>query len=249
MDKNMKKNLRILLTDDNKEFSDNLKDILELKGYEVLMAHDGFKALEIIKDNKVDLILMDIKMPVMNGVETYKQIKTIVPSTPVIMMTAFALEELIQESLQEGAFACLRKPLDFEQLFTTIENALPHGSMILIVDDDVDLCSNLTDMLGRKGYSISVAFDCVTALEKVKVNKFDIMLLDMKLPALNGFETYQAIRKVCPDIVVIIITGYASDMEEMVTAVREQGAYTLLEKPIQIDSLLKLLENIQKSKK
>ena len=119
--------------------------------------------------------------------------------------------------------------------------------MILIVDDDKALCSNLTDILGQKGYSISVAYDSSTALEKVKMNKFDIMLLDMNLPALNGFETYQAIRKVRPDLVVIIITGYLSDMEGLVKAVREEGAYTLLEKPIQMDSLLQLLEKIQKN--
>ena len=162
-------------------------------------------------------------------------------------MTAFALEELIQESLQEGAFACLRKPLDFDELFRTIENALPHGSMILIVDDDETLCKNLDEILSQKGYNVSVAYDSKTAFELVRMNKFDIMLLDMRLPALNGFETYQAIRKIRPDLVVIIITGFLSDMEELVNAVRERGAYTLLEKPIQMDTLLNLLEKIQKS--
>jgi len=101
----MKKTFTILLTDDNKEFVQNLSDILELKGYKVLTANDGFQALDIIRVTPVDLILMDIKMPVMNGVETYKKIKKISPVTPVIMLTAYALEELIQESLQEGAFA------------------------------------------------------------------------------------------------------------------------------------------------
>jgi DNA-binding NtrC family response regulator len=89
-------------------------------------------------------------MPVMNGVETFKKIKKIKPTTPVIMLTAFALEELIQESLQEGAFACLKKPLDFDELFATIEQAIPNGSMILVVDDDENLCQNLLDVLAKK---------------------------------------------------------------------------------------------------
>jgi two-component system, NtrC family, response regulator HydG len=242
---NMKKNIRILLADDNKEFSQNLGDILELKGYNVLFAVDGFQALDIIKATPVDLILMDIKMPVMNGVETFKQIKTINPTTPVIMITAFALEELIQESLREGAFACLRKPLDFDELFSTIENAIPGGSMILVVDDDVNLCQNLHDILSDKGYHVSTAFDSTSALDKVKKTRFDILILDLKLPPLNGLETYLAIRDFNPEIVVVIISGFISEMETMVETIKKKGAYTLLEKPIQIEKLLDLIEKIE----
>jgi len=241
----MKKTFTILLTDDNKEFTQNLCDILELKGYSVLTASDGFQALDIIKVTPVDLILMDIKMPVMNGVETYKKIKRITPETPVIMLTAFALEELIQESIKEGAFACLKKPLDFDELFTTIEHAIPNGSMILVVDDDENLCQNLMDVLSEKGYRVTVAMDSTTAIEKVRKGIFDIMLLDMKLPPLNGLETYLKIRRLCPRIVVVIITGFLPEMEHMISMTRKNGAYALLEKPINIDNLLSILERIE----
>jgi two-component system, NtrC family, response regulator HydG len=119
--------LKILLTDDNTEFSLNLKDILEVKGYEVFIANDGFSALEFVKHNPVDLVLMDIKMPEMNGVETFKKMKFSSPDIPVIMLTGFALEELIRESIQHGVYGCLSKPLDFDELFSTIENALSDG--------------------------------------------------------------------------------------------------------------------------
>ena len=244
----MKNKFTILLTDDNGEFAQNLSDILELKGYAVLIASDGFRALEIIKETPVDLVLMDIKMPVMNGVETFKKIKKITPITPVIMLTAFALEELIQESLNEGAFACLKKPIDFDELFSTIENAIPNGSMILVVDDDENLCQNLLDILTQKGYRVSVALDSISAIEEVRKNVFDIMLLDMKLPPLNGLETYLIIRRLCPGIVVVIITGFLSEMEEMIKMIRKNGAYTLLEKPIVIDNLLHILEEIENMK-
>jgi CheY-like chemotaxis protein len=220
-----------------------------LEGYAVLIASDGFRALDIIKSTPVDLILMDIKMPVMNGVETYKKIKQIIPATPVIMLTAFALEELIQESIQEGAFACLKKPLDFDELFTTIQNAIPKGSMILVVDDDEHLCQNLLDVLSAKGYRVSVAMDSFSAIEKVRNNVFDIMLLDLKLPPLNGLETYLTIRRLCPRIVVIIITGYVPEMEDTINMVRKKGAYALLEKPIDMDHLLSILAEIETGKR
>ena len=244
----MKNKFTILLADDNGEFAQNLSDILELKDYAVLIASDGFQALDIIKETPVDLVLMDIKMPVMNGVETFKKIKQIAPITPVIMLTAFALEELIQESLREGAFACLKKPIDFDELFDTIEKAIPNGSMILVVDDDENLCQNLLDVLTQKGYRVTVALDSTSAIEKVRKNVFDIMLLDMKLPPLNGLETYLTIRRLCPGIVVVIITGFLSEMEEMVKMIMKRGAYALLEKPIVIDNLLHILEEIESLK-
>ncbi|MGA3012942.1 MAG: response regulator [Bacteroidales bacterium] len=241
----MKKTFTILLTDDNKEFVQNLSDILELKGYKVLIANDGFQALDIISVRPVDLILMDIKMPVMNGVETFKKIKSISPVTPVIMLTAYALEELIQESIQEGAFACLRKPLDFDKLFTTIEHAIPKGSMILVVDDDENLCRNLLDILQQKGFRVSYALDSLSAIEKIKTTVIDILLLDMKLPPLNGLETYIQIREICPQVVVVAITGFLSELEHMVKMVQQNGAYALLEKPINIDNLLSILRQIE----
>jgi DNA-binding NtrC family response regulator len=245
---NMKKNFTILLTDDNREFTQNLSDILELKGYSVLTASDGFETLDIIKAAPVDLLLMDIKMPVMNGVETFKKIKKINPDLPVIMLTAFALEELIQESLHEGAFACLKKPLDFDELFATIEHAVSKGSMILVVDDDEDLCQNLMDVLSQKGYRVSIATDSISAIEKVRKNVFDIMLLDLKLPPLNGFETYLTVRRLCPNIVVVIITAFLPEEKEMVNTLKKSGAYALLEKPIDINNLLSVLEQINKLK-
>jgi two-component system, NtrC family, response regulator HydG len=241
----MKTNFRILLTDDNQEFTQNLHDILELKGYGVVIANDGFQALEIIKSSKVDLILMDIKMPVMNGVETYKKIKVITPGTPVIMLTAFALEELIQESMKEGAFACLKKPLDFDELFATIDRAIHSGSMILVVDDDESLCQNLMDILTGKGYRVSIATDGSDAIKKVSENIYDILLLDMKLPPLNGLEVYLNIRSLNPKVVVIIFSGYSKEMVDMIDSIKKEGAYTLLEKPINIDNLLTLLERIE----
>lgn len=120
----MENQLRILLTDDNTEFSLNLKDILEVKGFEVFIAPDGFTALDFVSNNQIHLVLMDIKMPLMNGVDTFIKMKSIIPYVPVIMLTGFALDELIQESLRQGVYSCLSKPLDFNELFCTIDHAL-----------------------------------------------------------------------------------------------------------------------------
>jgi two-component system, NtrC family, response regulator HydG len=240
--------LRILLTDDNTEFSLNLKDILEIKGYDVYIANDGFSALDFVTNNPVDLVLMDIKMPVLNGVDTFKRMKSIIPDVPVIMLTGYAVEELINESLQQGVYGCLRKPLDFNELFTTIENAVPQDMMILVVDDDKELCENMRDILKENGYRVSIAYDGNEAVEKSKKNNYDILLLDMKLPPVNGLETFLSIRRIRPDVEAIIITGNAEEMKDIVKDAMEKRAYALMEKPVGIKPLLTLLEKIEKQK-
>ncbi len=238
----------VLVVDDNKIFCRNINDILELKGYEVVTAHDGFKALELVKQNGFELVLMDIKMPVMDGVETFKRIKKIAPDIPVIMVTAFAVEELIRDALREGAFGALKKPLNFDKLFELIARATAKGALILVVDDDHNLCANVKDILSAKGYRVGIAYDGNTALDKARENNFDIMLIDMKLPPLNGLETYLSIRDFRPNVVVIIITGYPQEMVKLTQQALRENAYACLEKPLNMNELAMLLEQIKEHK-
>jgi CheY-like chemotaxis protein len=113
----------ILVVDDNVNLARTTAMILKCKGYAVTTASNGGEALEKVKHQAFAIILMDIKMPVMNGVDTYKNIKVIRPEAVVIMMTAYAVEELIQEALAEGAYGVLYKPLDIEALTALINEA------------------------------------------------------------------------------------------------------------------------------
>ncbi|MCK5587590.1 MAG: response regulator, partial [Candidatus Lokiarchaeota archaeon] len=79
-------------------------------------------------------IFMDIKMPLMNGVDTYKRIKKIRPDTVVMMMTAYAVEDLVQEALKEGAYGVLYKPLDIENVLTLIKRVGGDSSRSLLND-------------------------------------------------------------------------------------------------------------------
>ncbi len=244
----MSEKSRILVVDDNEEFCQNVADILGLKDYEVAVAYDGFNALEMVKQNGFDLVLMDIKMPVMDGVETFKKVKEMAPATPVIMVTAYAVEELIRQALREGAFGALKKPLDFNQVFELIERATPNGELILVVDDDESLCANMEDVLSNKGYRVSVAYDGNIAIENAEKNNFDVMLIDLKLPALNGLETYLSIRDFRPNAVAIIITGYPQEMGDLAQQALQGNAYACLEKPVNMDELVSLLERIKEEK-
>ena len=245
----MAKKNKILVVDDNEALCNMIKDILEMENYEVSTALDGFKALELVKQETFDSVLMDIKMPVMNGVETFKKLKEIAPKTPVIMVTAYAVEDLIGEALREGAFAALHKPIDFEQLFETIDCATPDGGLVLVVDDEKDFCTTLQHVLKQKGYRVSVAYDGEAAIRKTRENNFDIIICDMRLPTLNGLNTYLAIREIRPYATVILISGHSEEKESLTTMAVEENAYICLEKPLNMDEFLPMLNEIMEKKR
>jgi CheY-like chemotaxis protein len=84
--------------------------VLARKGYAVHTAHDGLEAIDKVKQMAIDVIFMDVKMPGMDGVETYKVIKRTRPGTPVTMITAYAVDELLEEAMREGAHGVMYKP-------------------------------------------------------------------------------------------------------------------------------------------
>ena len=238
--------IKILIVDDSKEFCVSLADILEAKGYAVESENSGEAAIAKAKEKSFDVILMDIKMPVMNGVEAFKQIKKISPRTAVIMVTAYSLENLINEALAEGAFGVLRKPLDIDKLIEQIELAKERGMLILVTDDDPATRETFKDVLEAKGYTVSTAATGEEAIEQSRERPSDILFMDMKLSALNGLETYLAIKEINPRVIAVIITGYYEETKDLVDKALKKGAYTFLQKPLDMDKVLELIEEISR---
>lgn len=241
----MEDKCRVLVVDDDEDICSTMKDILEMEGYEACIANDGYVALEMIRNESFDVVLMDIKMPGIDGVETFKRLKEFA-SIPVIMVSAYAVGDLIKEATREGAFAVLQKPIDFQLLFKTIESSRGDGAFVLFVDDDKNACEMIKNVLVRNNYNVVIAYDGATAIQKVKTMNFDVIILDMKMPVLNGLETYLGIRELRPEAVVIVISGYPLEMNSLANQALESGAYSYLQKPFSIELLLDALGNICK---
>jgi len=112
---------RILIVDDNESLSKSMLFVLKRRGFTAATARDGLEALNVLKKKSFDIIFLDIKMSGLNGVETFKKIKKISSTCKVVMMTAYALDELVQDALEEGAYGILYKPLDMEEAIQMIE--------------------------------------------------------------------------------------------------------------------------------
>lgn len=118
----MRENAKVLVVDDDLMMAKTICDILKIKGYDAIKAHSGEEAVEKVKSDEPDctFIIMDVKMPGMNGIEALKIIKEMAPDLPVVLMSAYATEEQIFEAKEHGAYAVLNKPIDIQELLTVL---------------------------------------------------------------------------------------------------------------------------------
>lgn len=116
----------ILVVDDDISHCTILQALLRGWGYRVALAYNGVQALEQVREKVFDLVLCDIRMAEMDGIETLKEIKTLNPSIPVLIMTAYSSVDTAVEALKSGALDYLIKPLDFDKLQQTLSGALAH---------------------------------------------------------------------------------------------------------------------------
>ena len=121
---------RILVVDDEKSIRNTLKDVLEYEKYEVFLAEDGASGIDQFAQEAFDVVLCDIKMAKMDGIEVLQKLLEITSDVPVIMISGHGNIDTAVDSIKKGAFDFLEKPLDLNRLLITIRNALERGSLI-----------------------------------------------------------------------------------------------------------------------
>ena len=248
----MEDTLRILVVDDDRMMARTIVDILKVKGYEAQAVHSGPEALEKVaqgsfgsaQDRPFDCVLTDIKMPGVNGVELYRAIKTRQPDLPVVLMTAYSTDSLVEEGLEEGAIAALTKPLDINRLLCFFSSLRKERS-IAIVDDDPQFCKTLGDVLRMRGFAVTQVSDPHGVVERLGADG-QVVLLDMRLNNISGLGVLREIRERHPHLPVVLVTGYREEMASAIEAALKIGAYTCLHKPLEIEHLLQLLAEIRR---
>ncbi|MBK6346568.1 MAG: sigma-54-dependent Fis family transcriptional regulator [Bacteroidales bacterium] len=119
----------ILVIDDERSIRSTLKEILEYEGYQMDEAPDGMTALELASKEKYDVILCDIKMPQMDGIEVLDKL-LLMNDTPVVMISGHGNIETAVDAIKRGAYDYISKPLDLNRLLITIRNAMEKGSLV-----------------------------------------------------------------------------------------------------------------------
>ncbi|MBU1076284.1 MAG: response regulator [Spirochaetes bacterium] len=120
----MKRKKSILIVDDDESLRKHLARMLASKGYDTRIARDGREAINLSGKQTFDMVILDIKMPILNGLETFKEIKKSNPKIICIMMTGYSAENLIKEASKEGVKACISKPFKFDAIKVYIDKYL-----------------------------------------------------------------------------------------------------------------------------
>lgn len=240
--------MKILVVDDDRRIVKTTCDILKIKGHEAIAAYSGEEGVEKVRSDPPDCVLMDIKMPGISGVEAMKRMKEIVPALPVVLVSAYAADDLIEEAKRAGTYAILSKPLNFPMILSFLA-LLRKEESILVVDDDPEFCRTLKDMLTLRGYRVETESESQKVLGHLeKGYQLAIVLLDLKLGAVNGADVLKTIRARYPGKPVVLMTGYREDMAGSIEQARQIGAYTCLYKPFETDGLFQLIEELRVEK-
>ena len=232
----------ILVVDDDVDTCQNLSDILTDMGYHVDIAHDGPSALELARRHSYDLALLDFKMPGMDGLTLYRELRQVQAETVAIVVTAFA-GKTTEEALAAGAWRVLPKPVDFPRLLALVAQALGQP-LVLVVDDDPDLCASLWDLLRERGYRVALAHDDTEADRRLRDHDFRVVLIDMKLPHGDGATVFRLVRQANPAARTVVITGARAEVDQQLRQVIAEGADAVCYKPFDVPQLLAVLARL-----
>jgi two-component system response regulator (stage 0 sporulation protein F) len=183
-------------------------------------------------------------MPGMDGIDTLRKIKADNLSTKVVVLTGMETTVVENQARLSGAAGFLRKSLDIQVILSVIDEIFvggsqPHtsvlGKTVLIVDDEVQIRALLRDFLKKKGYEPQMAADGAEAIQKLKDFKPAMILLDMRMPGMDGLTTLRKIREIDADVSVIMIT--AVEDHTMAEKAMHLGAYDYILKPIDLEYL------------
>ena len=244
--------MKILVVDDDRRIVKTTCDILKIKGYESVAACTGEEGVEKIRADALngalpDCVLMDIRMPGISGVEAMKQMHEIAPALPVVLISAYATEDLMDEAKQAGAYAVLNKPIDFQMILSFL-SMLHKEESILVVDDDPNFSKTIRDILSIRGYRVETESSPQNVLTDLEKSYKLVVVLDLKLNDANGLELLRQIRGKYPSKPVVLVTGYRKEMGDSVEKGRQIGAYTSLYKPFETEGLVNLIEEIRVNK-
>jgi DNA-binding response OmpR family regulator len=259
-------NEKILIIDREPDIRKTLAFLLTQEGYQTRGTSSGEEAISILDSESFDMVIMDINLPGTNGLQVMRNIMEREEDVKVIVLTGLAsIDNAVQALRAEGAFDFLGKPLEnYDQLVTSVKQALekrrlnrekntlvrelgapePQGKKILIVDDDPQMPKLLTTILSAHQYETEVAADGFEAGVKVTEFKPHLIILDLMMPGMDGFEVCRRIKENSGTslIKILAITGF--DSQENRDRIMGAGADDYLAKPLAKDTLLQHIINL-----
>lgn len=242
----------VLLVDDEQEFLASAARLLERRGFEVCTATCGEEALAELRRVPVNLVVLDVKMPGMDGEEVFAHVRRLRPELPVIMLTGHGSIPHAFQMSKGGVADYVAKPCDMDTLATRIRSIVgerrrqplaaptPGGAVTaLVVDDELELLDVLVRTLSRRQIEVHTAATGEAALAWLRTHEVDVVVLDVKMPGLSGLEVLRLIRRDFPDRRVVLLSGHPT-APDAVSGLK-LGAIEYLIKPPDLEQLAELV--------
>jgi CheY-like chemotaxis protein len=238
---------KILVVDDDPILLELLVETLTTIGYDTGEAVDGLDALEILKKDKFDLMISDIKMPNLDGIGLLKEVRKLYPDLPVLFITGVSKPEIIGRATPNGF---LSKPFRINHIEELIEKTLKNTEKpkakiknILVVDDDQIFRDMLVETLKYNDYNPISVPDGESALQRLETKGIEAVITDLKMPGIDGLTLLKEIKAKYPELPVVITTAFWDD-ENIQLKINEASPDGILPKPFTVETVLKLLSNI-----
>lgn len=235
--------LRILVVDDDADNALSLGELFELEGHEADVVYSGEAAIAAFAARHYDIAFMDVMLPGKNGVESFLEIKRRNHAARVYMMTGYSVEQLLQQAVDNGALGVLHKPISIDKVLEVLRETSPAG-LVLIAEDDPALGPQLAELVGQAGYETALVTDGSKALTVIEERRVHVLILDLRLPLIDGVGVYKALEAANRLVPTIIITGCASEYSAKLAALDDIAITGILNKPFDPTLLLERLEKL-----
>lgn len=249
--------MKILIVDDEYSVVEALSEYLSLRGYEVHGAGTGEEALALLEKERPQLMLLDIRLPGMSGMEVLRRARESDPQVKIIMITALDDANVRREALSMGAAAFAFKPLDvqgLERVISATAGSPPplapksplkaSQTTVLVVDDEPEICVALKYYLVGLGYKVLTAANGTEALKVFQEARPrpDLMLLDLSMPERGGFSVLEELRRLRTPIPVVVMTG--KELDTVRDATKLLGARRFLQKPLPLPTIERTIREV-----
>lgn len=237
--------MRALLVDDDRMMVRTLGDVLRIKGWDVTPAYSGESAVEAAASETFDVVLMDIKMPGIDGVTAFKAMKATQPKLRVVLMTAYAAHEQIAEAEREGVVQVMQKPVDVSRLMAVITEVLSREKPVLLIDHDASFLKTLSGVLRLHGFDVVMATSLEDAQMALARHRPAAVLLHLHLGAIAPRDAVATVHEANPAAALILYSGIGGSENEVEQTVPPQWIHAYLQKPFDVDQVTSMLDAIR----
>ena len=235
---------RALVVDDDRSMVRTLSDILQMNGWEVRPEYSGTTAVQAAVQEPFDVVLMDVRMPGLDGVDAFKAMKRARPDIKVVLMTAYAAPDRLADAERDGVVRVMSKPVNIPELFEILSEKLNSDCPVLVIDHDAIFLKTLSEVLRLKGYEVESAENLAHATQLITTRHPRAILLHLDAGADDIRNAVSTVHHANPETAIILYSGNPRTRDALERTIPGDWVHAYLEKPFTIEQVTTVLDDL-----